>query len=657
MADKKIKLVVDDSDVKDATKSVEQFNKSVNDTLDNTGALDTKVGGMWKSFKAGSDIAVKGLTSVKGAIAATGIGLLIIAVQALVNYFKNTEEGANKLKEMMAALGIIIRDGPIVVIKALKVAFEAWMIPFKTGISVITNFIKVLTGKASLSEAVDNVTDSFKKNIEKIKEDVIEIGKSTKALVDRAKVAAEIAKREAEIRKGDREDLLTFQKLQNEIAALREKASEEGVTATKKQELFNKAIEKENLLFKLKKEDLAEELQIVKDKIANGDKTGEMLDELAQKEGELMSLEEDHSKQMRGLNRQDQAASKQIASEKKKEREEEEKAKAEDLKLLRKYQEEAALAKVSGQEQDLLKLQQWHEDELTANGKNADLKLAIDESYEAKKAEIIKKYADKAIEDKEKADEEAQKILDKKTEDYEAAQEELSSWDVDNYITSQKKKQKFLEDSLKKGLISEKQYNTGIKGLKDLERQYQMSASADTLDMVSEAAGKGTKVGKAAGVASTTIKTFQAAMGAYSSLIDIPIVGPILAPIAAAAAVVIGMKNIASIIAVKEPEKQKMEYGGFVTGPSHLNGGTNINAQGGELMMTTNAVSRNPQVASMVMNANSAALSGGNAKTLSETDVALIAASVVKAIPVNINETDRNIEQRRITVRENSFTV
>lgn len=54
-------------------------------------------------------------------------------------------------------------------------------------------------------------------------------------------------------------------------------------------------------------------------------------------------------------------------------------------------------------------------------------------------------------------------------------------------------------------------------------------------------------VGKAAAIAQTTIQTYQAAMGAYASLAAIPIVGPVLGAAAAAAAIVVGMQNVAQI--------------------------------------------------------------------------------------------------------------
>ena len=70
--------------------------------------LDAMTGGMITAFKgvgAGIKASVIGMKSLKGAIAATGIGLLIIAVAALASYFTKTQRGAEKLEIASAALG------------------------------------------------------------------------------------------------------------------------------------------------------------------------------------------------------------------------------------------------------------------------------------------------------------------------------------------------------------------------------------------------------------------------------------------------------------------------------------------------------------------------------------------------------------------------
>lgn len=74
-----------------------------------------------------------------------------------------------------------------------------------------------------------------------------------------------------------------------------------------------------------------------------------------------------------------------------------------------------------------------------------------------------------------------------------------------------------------------------------------------TLKNAAKAIGEHTVAGKAAAIAAVTIDTYMSATAAFKSLAGIPIVGPVLGGIAAAAAIVAGLKNVKSILAVKTP--------------------------------------------------------------------------------------------------------
>jgi hypothetical protein len=112
-------------------------------------------------------------------------------------------------------------------------------------------------------------------------------------------------------------------------------------------------------------------------------------------------------------------------------------------------------------------------------------------------------------------------------------------------------------------------------------------------------------------IAQAIIATLQSAVGAFSSLIAIPIVGPVLAPIAAAAALVFGYKQVAAIkktqyqssleLSASETSggsSSKTNYGknyadgGLIGGKRHAQGGTMIEAEQGEAIMTRGAVTQ-----------------------------------------------------------------
>ena len=109
-------------------------------------------------------------------------------------------------------------------------------------------------------------------------------------------------------------------------------------------------------------------------------------------------------------------------------------------------------------------------------------------------------------------------------------------------------------------------------------------------------------------IAQAIISTLQSAISAYSSLAVIPIVGPVLGGIAAAAALVFGYKQVdlikktsyQSSLALSESEtptgNSKTNYGrnyakgGMIGGKRHAEGGTLIEAEKGEAIMTRGAV-------------------------------------------------------------------
>jgi hypothetical protein len=90
--------------------------------------------------------------------------------------------------------------------------------------------------------------------------------------------------------------------------------------------------------------------------------------------------------------------------------------------------------------------------------------------------------------------------------------------------------------------------------------------AGDAFGSLSAIFGAESKAGKAAAVAQTTIDTYQSAVSAFKSLSGIPVVGPALGAIAAAAAVKSGIDNVKRITSVKSPEIKKPKYASGVIG-------------------------------------------------------------------------------------------
>ena len=80
-----------------------------------------------------------------------------------------------------------------------------------------------------------------------------------------------------------------------------------------------------------------------------------------------------------------------------------------------------------------------------------------------------------------------------------------------------------------------------------MTQKEKLNLTKNTLRDLTKIAGEETATGKALAITATTIDTFQSAQASYKSLAGIPIIGPALGGVAAAAAVAMGLKNIAAI--------------------------------------------------------------------------------------------------------------
>jgi hypothetical protein len=125
-------------------------------------------------------------------------------------------------------------------------------------------------------------------------------------------------------------------------------------------------------------------------------------------------------------------------------------------------------------------------------------------------------------------------------------------------------KDALIKEQFANSLITEEQYNAALeansKARKDIDKEEadakvrNAEIASQLLGTISDIVGKNTAAGKAAAIASTTIDTYLSAQKAYASqLIPGDPSSPIRAAIAAGIAVVGGIKNVKSILAVKTP--------------------------------------------------------------------------------------------------------
>lgn len=102
--------------------------------------------------------------------------------------------------------------------------------------------------------------------------------------------------------------------------------------------------------------------------------------------------------------------------------------------------------------------------------------------------------------------------------------------------------------------------------IEEAKNQNKLKIASDTFGSLATIFGEESKAGKAMAIAQTTIDTYQSAISAYKSLSGIPIVGPVLGGIAAAAAVASGLAAVKKITATKTPSFKKPSYASGVIG-------------------------------------------------------------------------------------------
>lgn len=116
----------------EADKTQDKAKESSQAINDGMNAVDKRTGGAVSAFKSltgGIKSAVKGFGTLKGAIIATGLGALLIAITSLVAFFKETERGADALRVITTALGAVMGKLMDVVIGLGEALFKAFSDP------------------------------------------------------------------------------------------------------------------------------------------------------------------------------------------------------------------------------------------------------------------------------------------------------------------------------------------------------------------------------------------------------------------------------------------------------------------------------------------------------------------------------------------------
>ena len=509
-----------------------------------------------KGFGLSSKAAKVFGTSASAALAATGIGLIVPLVLALVNYFKNLEGGAKTLKKVMAGLGAIVAN----VGKALKLLVQG---KFGEAFNTMKDAVNGAT------RAVDSLFDAEKK--------LADLRKRT--TIENAQLNAQI-----EGQKKILED--TTLSLDDRIAAL-----DKVTAATKK--LAENQVAETKIALQAAQAQLAltnnyEERREKQQEIA------ELQAQLIDQQTQLANVEYDAEKVGREI--RTQAAEERKAAIQ--ERLDQERTVQETLRDLRieDIQDEQSKAEAT--------LQVQKEAALATLRENKATKEQLEEAerlYENQLATMRQEFADKAAEKRaaetEKEIQETQakearlkEILDAAyfesiENEFQRAQEELqreeekAMAELELLGATEAEKQKIRDNyQAKREKLAKEESDYNI-ALKKAEKDNELGLAMGAFDAIAGLVGENTAVGKAAAIASTTISTYQAAQAAYASQMSVPDPSaPVRAAIAAGIAIANGLANVRAILQTPTPGNEGGGGGGGAPGggpkPRTFNGNT-----------------------------------------------------------------------------------
>lgn len=198
----------------------------------------------------------------------------------------------------------------------------------------------------------------------------------------------------------------------------------------------------------------------------------------------------------------------------------------------------------ANQEQQLTKLQEFYGNQLLSDQQYENAKTQIMLEADTARQEELAKREKERQEKKQKGDDFMAQIMGQNAT-------ELELLDI-----QEQQKLAVADKYREQGLISEKQYQAALNAINEQYATKRADATAaafgNMASNIGSALGEASGAYKAFAIVQATIATYTAAIEAYKSTAAIPVVGPFLAPVAAAAAVGAGMAQVSAIRSARE---------------------------------------------------------------------------------------------------------
>lgn len=634
-------------DTKEQLNKIKEGSKEAGDSI---GLADTKIGKMWGSFKSGASKGINSMKTLRGAIAATGIGLLLFAVTALTQYFTKSAVGAEKLKVIMAALGqvvAVLTDTLITVGETLFKIFNIVGDVVKGNKSLVEGWKEA---KEVGSDAIDTVADSY-----------LNLNETVKA-------AMELAERENQLRRDRMGNLVEEAKISRELAATYLEVDNAMLTNEERIAALDKA---EGLLAERTTERIRlarEQYEITKEQNSLANSTLEDMEKEAQQLADLINAEAEgdavrkeiiakRSGLLKTQQAERDAANKAELDRIAKVEAAEEKAYAEEQKRIAQEAKDEA-----DKNKKLADLQAEHEKTILAIKRDAEV-VGMEQGIELERLMLQRQYDDNvaAVENSLLNEEQKNEQLLELNELYLAEKNEITQFYADEAAAEAKAKQDEL-DAIKladaetlEGAIKDIVLNTAnqiASGLMNIQQNRLNQQKEDELSNENLTEEEKAKINEKYAKKQQQLDIKKAIVAGALAVLNALATQPFIPAglIAAAGAVVATGVQIATI------KSQKYALGGMVTGASHDGGGVEINAEGGEYMINKKAV-QNPVIAQQAAQLNAGIPVREETQAL---DIQAIVAEVVAgvtSIPVVVSENQITDSQKNVTVRQERFTV
>jgi hypothetical protein len=573
-----IEIDVDSGDVKKLNKEIGNTKKEVKATSQSTSGLTSQLDKMTGGMLTGVKSVITGFKTMKFAIAATGIGALIIAVAALGAAFTSSEEGQNKFAKIMGVIGAItgnlvdlladLGEKIIWVFENPQQALEDFGNLIKE--NLLNRFNGLLELIPELGKAVELLFEGEFSEAGKVAlnatakvaigvEDLTgKIEAATEAVTEfieenlrEAQVAADIANARAEADKVDRKLLVARAEANRDRAELLDKvANKEKFTVQQRINFLKEAALIEQNITDQEIKNANDRLfaKIAENALSKSGK--EDLKAEAELQALVIDLETAKLRKQKLVTSQITAALKEAAAEEKaiKDKAAAEEKEREAAKL--KSEKEIRDIIAGWDKEDAANKKQADQDKLEADKMLTSLNISNMEEGVAKELALNQAKHD-ALREQAKGNAEILTEID---------------------IAQAAEVAKIEEEAAAKKKANEKAAADATVAV--------ATATIGSLSALNKAFSKDDEKGrrnafkreKALGIASAVINTAKSAVSAYNSMAGIPFVGPVLAPIAAAAAIAAGAAQIKNIT----KQKYKGESGGGGGG-----GASGLTASGG----------------------------------------------------------------------------